>query len=647
MESRKRKRTSLDVGQKREIINYAIQAPKSTQQKIADHFSALWDVEVKRRTVSDILSQKDKFDDENIEQSAKKQKTAKHADLEEALFLWFSHARSQNIPKTDKILREKAKHFGKQFDISDFSYSNGWLQRFKSRHGISRHAISDADLPLAVRKHATARRPGKVQRERMLGQARGPVSATQTSLDIAQGQMLSPLPTSRPIPNVATDKLDDGLLATKSTSRLDRSSMIETAMETSDRMKSPSEIKTENPDELDEQEGLDRELNNLEKFQQQQKMIEEANKKKKELLSRTINERQRKAIEESKKLTHIQRELSHLDTILSADVSIIREKIECSSRDFAEAQKRYERIEKMFIAAKIDLQRKSEIKDQLTEHLYTVINKNEVRKAQKLGELMKEMEMEPEAFDLPDVLPLATFNTLNQLQTLRPKKAASSETKPTDISTDSTLSSVSEMVLENKKHDESTKATASLDCSQKETCENVENPSNSLVIVSVTGSAQTSNFQNANQPENLTMESKIESRTDIEDANVASDSKVQDTPPTECSGLRSEQVSDRANSPATVNNEDTAITRSQNTDKSRSQSVNSVENGSPPSVQYTGTGSPASAHSAETPTDNTESKQSEGEAGGGTAVTDMGGSSTSSMGSWLFPFARVKQEPAS
>lgn len=42
----------------------------------------------------------------------------------------------------------------------------------------------------------------------------------------------------------------------------------------------------------------------------------------------------------------------------------------------------------------MDLHKKSQQKEQLTEHLYTVIHQNEQRKAKKLSELMNKLEME-------------------------------------------------------------------------------------------------------------------------------------------------------------------------------------------------------------------------------------------------------------
>lgn len=46
------------------------------------------------------------------------------------------------------------------------------------------------------------------------------------------------------------------------------------------------------------------------------------------------------------------------------------------------------------MGAKLDLHKKTEAKERLTEHLYTIIQQNEQRKASKLEELMQQLEMQ-------------------------------------------------------------------------------------------------------------------------------------------------------------------------------------------------------------------------------------------------------------
>ncbi|XP_046554840.1 RAB6-interacting golgin-like [Haliotis rubra] len=171
--------------------------------------------------------------------------------------------------------------------------------------------------------------------------------------------------------------------------------------------------------ELDETEAIGVELDNMARFQKQQKMIEEANKQKRLFLANAINERKKKAKAESVKLTKIQSELGRLDTLLSVDVGVIRDKIEAASMDYTEAQRRYTRAEQEFINAKMDLFHKGELKERLTEHLYTIIHQNEVRKANKLAELMKQLEMEVAEEEMevsvPTIPMLSNFNSVTTL----------------------------------------------------------------------------------------------------------------------------------------------------------------------------------------------------------------------------------------
>ena len=50
--------------------------------------------------------------------------------LEDALWLWGANKRVQNVALSDEIVRSKAKYFGKELGITEYSYSNGWLHRF-------------------------------------------------------------------------------------------------------------------------------------------------------------------------------------------------------------------------------------------------------------------------------------------------------------------------------------------------------------------------------------------------------------------------------------------------------------------------------------------------------------------------------------
>jgi len=162
----------------------------------------------------------------------------------------------------------------------------------------------------------------------------------------------------------------------------------------------------------------------LEKFQEKQKFIEEQNRKRKEMLSKAILDRQKQTDQESRKLQIVQAELAKIDTLLNTDVQFLRESIEQASLEFMKAQKRYDDAEKEFIAAKLHLFGVSERKELLTDHLCSIIEQNEQRKAKRLTELMVELQLDSpnsnmasdlgEVVSLKDLRPSSDFNTLKK-----------------------------------------------------------------------------------------------------------------------------------------------------------------------------------------------------------------------------------------
>ncbi|XP_065578326.1 RAB6-interacting golgin-like isoform X2 [Artemia franciscana] len=141
-----------------------------------------------------------------------------------------------------------------------------------------------------------------------------------------------------------------------------------------------------------------RERINLDEYEQRRKAIEEQNRKKKETISKALQARKQKTAEETKKLQCIQKEMQKLDALVSNEVAILRQSIEAASLRLSDSQKRYERAEAEFIEAKKDLFDKKEKKELLTEHLCTIIERLEIIKADKLSELLKQLEesSEPE-----------------------------------------------------------------------------------------------------------------------------------------------------------------------------------------------------------------------------------------------------------
>ncbi|XP_030158449.1 RAB6-interacting golgin isoform X1 [Lynx canadensis] len=129
-------------------------------------------------------------------------------------------------------------------------------------------------------------------------------------------------------------------------------------------------------------------------LQEEQRLMEEKNKRKKALLAKAIAERSKRTQAETLKLKRIQKELQALDDMVSADIGILRNRIDQASLEYSYARKRFDRAEAEYVTAKLELQRKTEIKEQLTEHLCTIIQQNELRKAKKLEELMQQLDVQ-------------------------------------------------------------------------------------------------------------------------------------------------------------------------------------------------------------------------------------------------------------
>ncbi|XP_054714881.1 RAB6-interacting golgin-like [Uloborus diversus] len=185
-------------------------------------------------------------------------------------------------------------------------------------------------------------------------------------------------------------------------------------------------------------------LPSLELFELKQKRIEAENARRRALISKAITDKKKRTLAEAAKLNKITYELDRLDSILSADVSILRDYIEKASLEFTEAEKRYLKAEKEFVEAKLSLFEKMQRKQQLTEHLCAIIEQNENRKANKLVELMKQLEMEAvmEDYEINDIEPILSnlcilndeaYHSCQTLKTCSPDSKKSSPSPEQNI----------------------------------------------------------------------------------------------------------------------------------------------------------------------------------------------------------------------
>ncbi|CAF1065113.1 unnamed protein product, partial [Rotaria sordida] len=64
--------------------------------------------------------------------------------LDEQVYEWFVQQRAKGIPISGPILQEQARDIAESLgdQFASFKGSNGWLEKFRTRHNISHHIIS-------------------------------------------------------------------------------------------------------------------------------------------------------------------------------------------------------------------------------------------------------------------------------------------------------------------------------------------------------------------------------------------------------------------------------------------------------------------------------------------------------------------------
>jgi len=132
----KRKRNVLTVEKKIEILGKLDKG--ETSSSLATFYNVgkatISDIKKNRESITSFVSTMDSAD------GAKKRKVmmdARDTNLDAALSTWFTQKRSLGEPISGPLLCEKALDLNEKLGgLEDFKASSGWLNRFKSRHGI-------------------------------------------------------------------------------------------------------------------------------------------------------------------------------------------------------------------------------------------------------------------------------------------------------------------------------------------------------------------------------------------------------------------------------------------------------------------------------------------------------------------------------
>ena len=133
----KRTHKILKPSQKREIVIYSTKHRGISNNDISQHFSELFGCNVPKRTISDILKNKEKWMNLTNTDDTLLINKEHYPELEKVLVIWINLAEKSNVIINDDILIRKARDFSNSFKVSEnFKFSSGWLQKFKKRNGI-------------------------------------------------------------------------------------------------------------------------------------------------------------------------------------------------------------------------------------------------------------------------------------------------------------------------------------------------------------------------------------------------------------------------------------------------------------------------------------------------------------------------------
>ena len=126
------KREAIDLSTKVQIIE-RIEAGEKQAKVCGDY-------ELSKQTVSTIFSNKQKtkeaFEQNRLVDTRKKIRSATYSDIDEAMEKWYTQVRAKGLPVSGPLLIEKPKRFAELLKVDDFKASQGWIDKFKTRHGL-------------------------------------------------------------------------------------------------------------------------------------------------------------------------------------------------------------------------------------------------------------------------------------------------------------------------------------------------------------------------------------------------------------------------------------------------------------------------------------------------------------------------------
>lgn len=78
----------------------------------------------------------------NSRNQPKRSSTSKYAEVNEAVWDWYTKCRHSKIPLSVPMLQDEAVIIAEKLEIDDFVASNGWLEKFKPQHHICKMTVT-------------------------------------------------------------------------------------------------------------------------------------------------------------------------------------------------------------------------------------------------------------------------------------------------------------------------------------------------------------------------------------------------------------------------------------------------------------------------------------------------------------------------
>ena len=133
----KEKYVRLTLEQKLEIISYSNESNISNCEILSKIFSQKFKLNLKRRTINDLIRNKNKIIEKSTSFSlnSKSSKNSSFKILDRKLENWIDLMSTKNAIINDNLLIQKASTFADEMKMENFKCSRGFINNFKRRHG--------------------------------------------------------------------------------------------------------------------------------------------------------------------------------------------------------------------------------------------------------------------------------------------------------------------------------------------------------------------------------------------------------------------------------------------------------------------------------------------------------------------------------